>query len=188
MPPRLQQAAHSTGPLCRLARLLRLGHGRRRGGPAHAWPVAGPHPHSRANSRAKSRRPPAFARRRQARTQGRFDRAGLAGTLRFNSDSYQILSALAVSALPGFSSVQNPILAMMGKLSPRARKYVMTSNNSGTASPPGAGLVVRLGRRVACAAPCTPRAHGMVCGAFSPPCHPRPSADPAACELSLPLG
>src|SRR4029450_4226198 len=90
------------------------------------------------NGRAKSRR------RRQARTQGRFDRAGLAGTLRFNSDSYQIFSALAVSALPGFSSVQNPILAMMGKLSPRARKNVMTSNNSGTASPPGAGLVVRL--------------------------------------------
>jgi hypothetical protein len=36
------------------------------------------------------------------------------GARRSNSDSYQIFSALAVSALPGFSAVQNPILAMMG--------------------------------------------------------------------------
>src|SRR5262245_63316562 len=52
--------------------------------------------------------PPAAA----GKTQRSFGPEG--GARRFNSDSYQIFSALAVSALPGFSVVQNPILAMMG--------------------------------------------------------------------------
>jgi hypothetical protein len=98
MPPRLQQAAHSTGPLCRSARLA-------------PWVTGADVAARRMHGPLPALTPACF---REARTQGRFDRGGVAGALRFNSDSYQIFSALAVSALPGFSSVQNPILAMMG--------------------------------------------------------------------------
>ena len=101
MTRRRSHAANSTGLFCRSARICALG----RQMPVRPLLVA-----RNCGARVLS-----HARRRQGRRiHGRLGPEGLAGTLRFNSDLYQIFSALAVSALPGFSSVQNPILAMMG--------------------------------------------------------------------------
>lgn len=55
-----------------------------------------------------------------------------AAARRSSSPSYQSFKPRAESALRGFSPTQKPMLAMRVKLSPRARKYVMTSKRSGT--------------------------------------------------------
>ena len=71
--------------------------------------------------------------------------AALAAALRSSSPSYQSFKQRADSALFRSSTTQNPMLEISAKLSPRARKYVM-SKRSGTGGHAASARLPRSGR------------------------------------------
>jgi hypothetical protein len=85
--------------------------------------------------------------------------AALATALRSSSPSYQSFKPRADSALFRSSMTQNPVLEISAKLSPRARKYVMTSKRSGTGGHAASARLPSLAQRGRCIAVST-RFHG----------------------------
>jgi hypothetical protein len=89
----------------------------------------------------------------------------LAAALRSSSASYQSFNPRAVSAFEGLSPTQKPMLAISVKLSPRARKYVITSKRSGTGGhgvlDEASGFLEEFATGATDAAPWSLRTHGI---------------------------